>query len=752
MGKLKTFTRRSFLIGSTAIAGGVAFGYYQYKQPQNNPLLKFSKLNQSIITPYIKIDQQGVTIITPRAEMGQGIHTTLAALVAEELDLSWETIKVEHGPASSTYHNAAVLEEGLPFASTNNGLMANSIRRLTKIPAKFLGMQITGGSSSIVDAYEKMRLAGATARAVLIEAAAQTLKVDKTTLFTYQGHVISNNGEKISYSELAPTAQKIKPPKDVQLKRKEDWKLLGKSLPRVDMLAKCTGTAEFSIDVNADNLLYATIKMNPNLGAKLITYDDSNAVSMTGVKHVINLNNKGVAVIASNTWYAFQAAKNIKFTWEQASYPASSNEMFEVVKNSFTEEYIDSTLKQEGNVDSVITNIDESFETIIKGEYKVPYLAHTTMEPLNATVLIEQNKIQIWAGNQNPTQIVKEAEKITGFSPQHIIVHTTYMGGGFGRRAEMDFIKYAIEIAQHTKGKPIKVTWSREEDTTHDYYRPLALAKFKGVSTNNTIKALDLQLACPSVLTSQMGRMGIPLAGPDVSIVQAAWEQPYNIEHYQVRGYKVPEMLPISSWRSVGASQNGFFHESVIDELAHSAGIDPLTCRLNLINHSPSKKVIEAVAKMANWHTKRPKTIGLGIAFTLSFGVPVAEIVEVEKTPNGIKILNVYAAVDVGIALDPRNIEAQVMSGIIFGLSAAMMGEITVKDGKVEQTNFHQYNAIRMNQAPNIQVKVLENGEKIRGIGEPGTPPAAPALGNAIFAATGKRIRELPFNKSINFV
>jgi len=325
------------------------------------------------------------------------------------------------------------------------------------------------------------------------------------------------------------------------------------------------------------------------------------------------------------------------------------------------------------------------------------------------------------------------------------------MGGGFGRRAEMDFIKYAIEIAQHTQGKPVKVTWSREEDTTHDYYRPLALAKFKGVSNKGKIQALDLQLACPSVLTSQMGRIDMPLVGPDISIVQAAWEQPYAIENYLVRGYKVPEMLPISSWRSVGASQNGFFHESAIDELAHNAGIDPLACRLDLINDLPSKKVIEAVAEMANWHAERPKNVGLGIAFTLSFGVPVAEVIEVENTPQGIKILNVYAAVDVGIALDPRNIEAQVISGINFGLSAAMMGEITVTNGVIDQTNFHQYDAIRMHQAPNIEVKVLENGEKIKGIGEPGTPPAAPALGNAIFAATGQRIRELPFNKSITF-
>jgi len=752
MGKLRTFTRRSFLIGSTAIVGGVAFGYYKYKQPQQNPLLlnaqNNAQGNTSVITPYIKVDQHGVTVITPRAEMGQGVYTTLAALVAEELDLAWEDINVEHGPASTTYHNAAILQEGLPFAPTDHSVMASSIRSFSKVPAKFLGMQITGGSSSIVDAFEKMRLAGAAAKAVFIKAAANELNVDPATLSTQQGYVVSSDGRKRSYVELAPKAQHIEPPQNIPLKNKKNWSLLGKSLPRVDMVAKCTGTAEFSIDVNTQDLLFATVKMNPHLGATLASYDDTKAKSMRGVKNIVNLHSQGIAVIASNTWYAFNAAEQIDFTWDKASYPESSQAMYDVVNNSFTEEYIDSTFKDEGDTKSTLANASD---TLITGEYKVPYLAHSTMEPMNATVHITQQSIHIWAGNQNPTQVVKEAEKITGFLPSNIIVHTTYMGGGFGRRAEMDFIKYAIEIAQHTQGKPVKVTWSREEDTTHDYYRPLALAKFKGVSNKGKIQALDLQLACPSVLTSQMGRIDMPLVGPDISIVQAAWEQPYAIENYLVRGYKVPEMLPISSWRSVGASQNGFFHESAIDELAHNAGIDPLACRLDLINDLPSKKVIEAVAEMANWHAERPKNVGLGIAFTLSFGVPVAEVIEVENTPQGIKILNVYAAVDVGIALDPRNIEAQVISGINFGLSAAMMGEITVTNGVIDQANFHQYDAIRMHQAPNIEVKVLENGEKIKGIGEPGTPPAAPALGNAIFAATGQRIRELPFNKSITF-
>jgi isoquinoline 1-oxidoreductase beta subunit len=325
------------------------------------------------------------------------------------------------------------------------------------------------------------------------------------------------------------------------------------------------------------------------------------------------------------------------------------------------------------------------------------------------------------------------------------------MGGGFGRRAELDFIKQAIEIARRVEGKPVKLTWTREEDTTHDFYRPASIARFRGAVSDGRPTAFDLRLASFSVFESQMGRIGLPFMGPDVSIVQSAWDQPYSIPNYRVTGYKTPAMLPVSIWRSVGASQNGFFHESVVDELAHAAGRDPLEMRLSLMTDSASRKVLESVAEMSGWGNAVPKGHGLGVAFVLSFGVPAAEVFEVVETARGIKIVNVWAAVDVGTALDPRNIEAQVQSGIIFGLSAAMTGEITVKDGNVQQSNFHNCPAIRMKQAPPIAVQILENGHKIRGIGEPGLPPAAPALANAIFAATGQRIRELPLNKHIKF-
>ncbi len=373
------------------------------------------------------------------------------------------------------------------------------------------------------------------------------------------------------------------------------------------------------------------------------------------------------------------------------------------------------------------------------------------MEPLCAVALLDDDRLDIWAGNQNPTQAVKESAKLTDIDAENIHVHTTLMGGGFGRRSEMDFIKLAVQVAQSMPGVPVKTTWSREEDTRHDTYRPPAIARFRAVVADGAATALDLKISSPSVTASAMGRIGIPSAGPDVAIVQAAWDQPYAIPNYRVTGFRAPEMQPISIWRSVGASQNGFFHESVIDELAHAAGADPLEMRLSLMSDDTSRKVLEAAGQMSDWGSELPAGVARGVAFVISFGVPVAEVIEVADTPLGIKILKVYAAVDIGTALDPRNVEAQVQSGVNFGLAAAIMGEISVADGAVEQSNFHNYDAIRMRQAPAIEVKILENGDKIRGIGEPATPPAAPALANAIFAATGKRIRELPLKKHVKF-
>ncbi len=743
MGRARTIARRTFLIGSAAVAGGVVFGYWRYKTDYPNPLLDSLKPGEAALTPYVRIDQQGITVITPRAEMGQGVHTTLAAMVAEELDVELDAINVEHGPASKAYFNGVLLEEGIPFASIDYSQTAERVRAFTHFPAKLLALQMTGGSTSTPDGFVKMRKAGAAAREVLIEAAAKQLGANRNTLKTRSGYVESEDGRSVAYTELATLAADIEPPSDPELRPRSKWRLLGKSQPRVDVPAKSTGTATYSIDVRLPDMLFATIKMNPVLGAGMNAYDPSDAENMPGVRKIVPLEG-GVAVVATNTWYAVRAANAIRFDWDSGTYPATTEGHFDVVKRAFADKP-DSKFRDDGDVDEALI---ESVE--VDGEYKVPYLAHATMEPVNAVAYLRDGKLDIWAGNQAPIQAAKDGAKIAGVDQDDVTVHTTYMGGAFGRRAEMDFIKSAVHVATAMEGTPVLTTWTREEDTTHDNYRPLAIARFRAnVSQTPT---LDLQVSAPSVAESQFGRLGMPVAGPDITIAQAAWDQPYAIPNYRVRSYRAPVMLPVSSWRAVGASQNGFFHESAIDEMAYAADKDPLEYRLALLKDNVSRGVLEKVAELSNWGDELPDGHARGVAFVMSFGVPVAEVIEVQKTDSGIRLVSAYAVVDVGVALDPRNIEGQVESGIIYGLTAAMQNEITVRDGRIEQQNFNRYDSLRIASAPDIAVAVLENGPKIRGIGEPGLPPAAPALANAVFAATGQRIRELPLNKHIRFV
>lgn len=743
--KLATVARRGFLIGSAAVAGGVVFGIYKYKQPHENPLLGSLPKNASAITPYVRIDSRGVTIITPRAEMGQGIHTTLAALVAEELDVAWDTIRVEHGAPGSAYYNRALMQGGVPFSALDQGAMAESMRGTMGVLAKFMGIQGTGGSSSVPDAFEKMRVAGAAARFALIAAAAQRLGVQASSLKTDNGAVVAVDGQRLPYTELAAIASQVALPDDPPLKPREQWRYLGKPLPRVDMLGKCTGAAVFGIDVQQPNMVFATVRLNPAIGAALKRFDASAAKSMRGVLQIVELPG-GVAVIADNTWRAFQAARAIKCEWAEPVHHSTTAAFFDAIVASFDERHKDSRIRNDGNIIEAL-----AANRVLEAEYRVPFLAHATMEPMNAVAWLRDGRLDIWTGTQAPTVARDQAAALAGLDTKQVFVHTQMMGGGFGRRAESDYVIQAVRLAMAMKGKPVKLTWSREEDMTQDQYRPAAIARLRGSTSSNTVQALDVSVASPSVLESQGGRLGIAMPGPDKLIVEGTYDQPYGIAHFRATGYRTPALLPISSWRSVGNSYNGFFMECFLDELSAQAGTDPMQMRLSLINHEPSRKVLAAVAEMSNWNSPLKKDQGRGVAFQFSFGVPVAEVVDVTKTPKGIRIDRVCVAADVGTALDPRNIEAQLQGAVIFGLSAAMFGEISFANGAVEQKNFHQFESVRMYQAPRIDVRVLQEGGPIRGIGEPGTPPAAPALANAIFSATGKRIRELPLRKHIEF-
>ncbi len=747
MGRARTIARRTFLIGSAAAAGGLVVGWALVKWPVGNPLLDSLDADDVTFNPYLRIDPHGITIITPRADVGQGAYSVQAALVAEELDLEWGAFAVEPGPPSPAYFNSGAFYEILPVAATNTGALARRVRRMLDGYVKVRGTQITGGSSTVPDAYEKMRMAGATARAMLVEAAAAQLSVHASMLRTERSAVVAPDGRRLPYTELAAAAALLDPPSNVTLRDPSRWKLLGAPMRRLDIVAKSTGRAIYGIDLRFPGMVYATVRTNPQRGAGMRAVDDGVAKQARGVIKVVPITD-GVGVIADNTWRAFRAAQLLRPEWGNTAEPPRSAEMFARVAASFTREHRNSRLRDDGNVERAL---GEDGVKLVEAEYRLPYLAHAPLEPMNAVARFDSGRLEIWAGTQIPRYAQKFAAKIAGISPDHVTLHAQLSGGSFGRRLEDDFIRQAVELALAHQGVPIKMTWTREEDFAHDFPRPLAMGRAKGAVRAGQVHAFSLDVASPSVGASQSGRLNEFLPGPDVTMVSGAWDQPFAIPHYRVTAYKVPEMVPVSSWRSVGASINGFLHECFLDELILAAGADPLAERIRLCSHDASRRVLEAVGELSNWGTPLGEGRGRGLAFTISFGVPVAEVVEVRSTPEGIRIENVFLACEVGRVLDPVNFENQVQGGVIWGLGHAMNAELTYTDGVPEQTNFHQFSGLRFNQTPRIVIRALETAGQIRGIGEPPVPPAAPALANAIFAATGQRIRELPLRKHIRF-
>ncbi|TKZ22362.1 xanthine dehydrogenase family protein molybdopterin-binding subunit [Shimia litoralis] len=745
MSKIGTIARRTFLIGSAAVVGGVAFGYYAYKTPADNPLLDDLKEGQAALTPYVRIDASGITLITPRADKGQGAYSVQAALIAEELDVELDQIKADPGPPSKAYYNTALAEESVPFAPTDQGFAAETSRGVVDAIMKFLGMQVTGGSTTVPDGFEKLRYAGAVARETLKAAASEQTGINAASLKTAKGMVILPDGQALSYESLAPLAAKIAPVNDVTLRDPSQWRLIGKPMQRIDVVPKSTGMQRYGIDFEIDGMVHAAIKLNPQAGGAVHGFDATEAMKMRGVHKVMAVTG-GIGVLADNTWRAFQAAEAVTCEWGAAPFPAEQAEHWSALENSFTDAHFDNRQRDDGDTDAALIGAD-----VVSAEYRVPYLAHAPLEPVNATVRVTDDRVDVWTGTQIPRFVQATVADMTGVDVKNVHVHVLMMGGSFGHRLEDDNVRLAVEMAMQVKGTPVKLTYSREEDMTHDYRRQIAMARGQGVVKEGQVETFDLGIAMPSIISSQMGRQGISVPGPDATIVQGAWEQPFAIPNYRVTGYRTPELAPISSWRSVGASSNGFFHESFLDELIHAAGADPLAERIRLCSDDVSRKVLETVGEMSNWSSDLGPNRGRGVAFTTSFGAPVAEVIEVTNTEDGIRIDKVYVAAEVGTVVDPVNFDNLVKGGVVFALGHAMNCEITFSDGAVEQTNYDSYEGMRMSQCPEIIVRALENGTKVRGIGEPPVPPAAPALANAIFAATGQRIREMPFDKHIDF-
>ncbi|MEM6595321.1 MAG: molybdopterin cofactor-binding domain-containing protein [Pseudomonadota bacterium] len=754
MGAVKTIARRSFLIGSAAIMGGVAFGTYMAARPIANPLKKGLAEGEAAFNPFVKISSDGITLITPRADKGQGSYSIQAHLIAEELDIDPNSATITPGAPGPAYYNGAVLGEGVPIPAYVETPVAETLRDFMAVPAKLFEMQMTGGSSTVPDMFVKLRLAGAVARETLKEAAARQLGVSRSELTTRDGIVVTPDGQELAFTDLAGEAAKLEPVvmQEADLRPASEWRVLGKPFQRTDMVAKSTGTEIYGIDLQMDGMRYAAICANPGIGGALESYDASAAEGMRGVEKIVEVKagNAGMAVIASNSWYAFRAVEAIECVWGTPDYPGNSSEHWEALEASIdSEAHFDHRQRNEGDVDASLRSV-----TPFEAEYRAPYLAHAPMEPMNAVVQVGEDRVDIWTGTQIPLFIRNRAAAIAGLDNDAVHVHVLPMGGSFGHRLEMTHIEQAVEIAMAMPGTPIKLTWSREEDMSHDYPRPAALMRGRGVVADGKVETYDISVCQQGLAGPWMGRLtGLTLGGPDATITTGSWDQPFGIPNYRVTGYRAPDLVPVSSWRSVGASTNGFFHDTFLDELIHEAGADPLEERIRLCIHAESRKVLEAVGELSGWDgASIGEGRGRGIGFCMSFGVPCAEVIEVTKTEAGLRLDKAYVVADVGQALDPVNLEAQLYGGLIFGLAHAINSELTYENYRPAQVNYHAYEGLRLYQTPEIEVKVLENAKRVRGVGEPSLPPAAPALGNAIFAATGQRIREMPFNKFIDFV
>ena len=781
--------RRTFLVGSAAIAGGVAFGTWAVAREYPNPLDGRTAEGEHVFNPWLTITGDGVvTVMIPRAEMGQGITTTLAALVAEELEVPLDSVRVAAAPASHAYYNSAMLEDGAPLAHFNRSMTAEVTRSAMGAMGKVLGLQVTGGSSSLKDAWERMRMAGATARETLRMAAAERLGVAADAIAMQDGHAIAGD-RRIPYGELAEAAAGLDPPR-VELKARRDWRILGRSQKRNDLALKVTGAPIYGMDVDDDviaaalgpdpspgaagvgPMLYAALAMNPYLGGAMERLDDAEAAP-PGTLSVIDLTGAdanadepygaGFAVVAENTWAAFKGVEAVAARWKAGDHPPDSAGIAQVIEAALEAGEGDD-MRDDGDVAAAFENaVGGTGDEVIEATYRVPYLAHMCMEPMNATVLVRdlpdghetRRRVDVWAGTQMPTLVRADVAAETGADEENVFVHSTYLGGGFGRRGELDFTRFAARIAKrlphHLRGRPVKLVWSREEDTRHDTYRPAAMGRFRARVRDGRVLGVDMRIACPSVMGSALSRAypSISPVGPDNSITQGAFDQPYAIGDYRVSGVKAPVSIPVGFWRSVGNSYNGFFHEGFMDEIARAAGRDPLDLRRELMAPWPTAlAVVEKAAAMADWGAPKGEGVGKGLAFTLSFGTWTAQVVQVTVRGEKVRIDDVWCAADLGTVVDPAIVKAQLSSGIVYGLSSAMDQEITFRDGAVEQSNFHDFDCLRIHQCPRIHVELLENAEHMGGAGEPGTPPAIPALVNAIFDATGTRVRDLPLTRA----
>jgi isoquinoline 1-oxidoreductase beta subunit len=663
-----------------------------------------------------------ITIVINHSEMGQGIVTALPMLVAEELDADWSRVRTEFAPVDPAYNHT------------------------------MFGIQMTGGSTSTWTEFERLRTAGATARALLLQAAAEQWSVPVSECHTEPSVVVHNDGRRLTYGALVERAAKLTPPEKVPLKDAKAFRLIGKPTPRIDSRAKVTGTAEFGLDVRLPGALVAVIAHAPTFGGTVKSFDAAPARAVPGVKSVVQVPS-GVAVIATDFWTAKRGRDALadKITWQslpdaQIDTPTQAARFAEMARQPGI------VAEERGDIASALKGAAKTIEA----DYALPYLAHAPMEPLNATVDFRGDRAEVWTGTQFQTMDQKNVAEALGLKPEQVAVHTTFLGGGFGRRAtpNSDWVTEAAHVAKAARAAgitvPIKTMWSREDDLAGGFYRPMFHHRLVGgLDANGRVVAWQQTLVGQSFLVGTPFE-GMIKNGIDETSVEGAAKAPYQIPARRVDLHSPRLPVPTLWWRSVGHTHTGLAVECFMDELAHAAGRDPLELRRELLPaDSRERRVLElAVEKSGYGKIKLEAGHAHGLAVHESFGSYVAQVAEVSVENGQLRVHRITAAVDCGTAVNPLTIEAQIQGGIIYGLSALLYGEITMTNGRVEQQNFHHYRVVRMNEAPRVDVHIIATGDKMGGIGETGVPPTFAAVLNALFAATGKRVRTLPLSRA----
>ena len=707
--------RRGFLKVTGAAASGLVLGFYV---PERFGPITVKAAGPFAPNAFLRVlPDDTIAILVGKSEMGQGVYTALPMMVAEELDCDWSRVKVESSPAGPEYYDP------------------------------MMGEQTTGGSTSVMSSWEPLRKAGASARAVLVDAAAQTWGVAPSSLRTEKGRVYHDaSGRSASYGELSAKAATLPVPAEVALKDPKDFKIIGTNVKRVEGRDKVTGKAEFSIDVRLPGMLTAVVAHPPVCGGTAKSFDASKAMAVPGVVKVKQIST-GVAVIAKDFWTARTAREALEIVWDDGpNGNLDSAETREQYRKLAGEPGI--VAENEGDAEKGMESAAKTVEAV----YEVPYLAHAPMEPLNAVAHVQADRCDIWAGTQYQTMDQKVGAAITGLAPEQIHVHTTLLGGGFGRRANVtsDFVADAVEVAKG-EGVPIKTIWTREEDIQCGYFRPMFVHKLKaGVDAKGMPTAWHQRLVGQSLAQGTFLEPFMMKDGIDASSVEGAAGMPYSIPNRRVESHNAPRTLSVLWWRSVGHTHTGFVNESFLDEVAHAGGKDPYELRRQLLQNEPRHlAVLELAAEKGDWGKPLPQGRARGIAVRKSFESDVAEVAEVSLDDDGeVRVHRVVCAVDCGITVNPWNVVAQMESAIVYGLTAALYSELTVKKGRVQQSNFHDYPVLRMDRMPKIEVHLVKSTEKPTGVGEPGVPPLAAAVANALFALTGKRVRKLPIKMS----